>query len=138
MTVKQYLSQAYRLNELIQSNKDEVAQLNLLKDSLPGTDYSKERIQTSSQGDASFAKICDKIIDLEKVIEKEVEALIALKLQIRETINAVCDNEQRLVLKLRYLNFYTWEEAAEKMNVSVRTAIRIHDVAITNVIIPES
>lgn len=137
MNAKQYLKQAYRLNELIESNKQELEDLNLLSSSLPGIDYSKDRVQTSSSGNAGYTNIVDKIVDLEKAIKADIEKLLSLKLEIRTVINAVQDNEERLLLKCRYLNFMSWENICDRMNVSMRTAHRIHKIALENVEVPE-
>lgn len=130
MNIKQYLKQAYRLNELIQCNKQELDELNQLSTSLPGTDYSKDRVQTSASGDAGYTKIVEKIIELEDAIKSDVEKMLSLKLEIRNVINAVPDNEERLLLHLRYLNFMVWEDICDDMNVSMRTAHRIHSLAL--------
>lgn len=137
MDAKQYLSQAYRLNELILSNKAEIDDLNELKDGLPGIDYSKDRVQVSPSNDASYTKIIHMIADLEKTIEEDTIRMLSLKKQIRETIQSVQDNEQILALKLRYLNFLQWDDVAARMGVSQRTAIRIHDEALLNVVVPD-
>lgn len=137
MQAKQYLKQAYRLNELIQCNKQELDDLHLLSSSIPGIDYSKDKVQTNSSGDASYTNIVAKIIDLENAIKADIEKLLSLKLEIRTVINAVQDNEERLLLKCRYLNFMSWEDVCDEMNVSMRTAHRIHAVAIANVKVPE-
>ena len=136
MQTKQYLKQAYRLNDLIQSNQQELADLRSLSCSLPGGDYSQERVQSSSSNDARYTKIVDEIIELEKVITDETEKMLALKLEIRKVINAVQSNEERLLLKYRYLNFMSWNDICYKMNVSMRTAHRIHTSALAHVKIP--
>ena len=134
---KRYLNQAYRLNELIQSDKDELNDLEQLKDSIPGIDYSKDKVQVSPTNEASYAKIIAKIDNLVRVIHTDIENLLDLKLEIRTVISNVNKNAHRLVLQLRYLNFYKWNKIAEVMNVSERTAIRIHDDAIRKVKVPE-
>lgn len=137
MCTKQYLKRAYRLNELIQSNQQELDELHELSTSLPGIDYSKDKIQTSGSNDAGYAKIVEKIIELEKAIKSDIEKLLSLKLEIRTVINAVEDNEEKLLLKHRYLNFMSWDEICYEMNVSMRTAHRIHSSALQNVVVPE-
>lgn len=136
MQAKDYLRQAYRLNELIQCNKQELANLRYLSDDIPGVDYSKDRVQTSSPHEARFTKIVAKIIDLENAIQADIELLLSLKLEIRTVINAVKDNEERLLLKHRYLNFLSWDDICEQMNVSMRTAHRIHTSALSHVKVP--
>lgn len=137
MQAKQYLKQAYRLNELIQCNKQELDDLRFLSSSLPGIDYSKDRVQTSSSGDAGYTKIVAKIIDLEKAINADIEKMLSLKLEIRTVINAVQDNEEKLLLMCRYLNFMSWENICDELNVSLRTAHRIHAAALANIKVPE-
>lgn len=137
MQAKQYLKQAYRLNELIQCNQQELADLRLLSDSIPGIDYSKDRVQTSPSGDAGFTNIVAKIIELENAINTDIEKMLSLKLEIRTVINEVQDNEEKLLLKLRYLNFMSWEDICDEINVSMRTAHRIHAAALANVKVPE-
>ena len=137
MQAKKYLKQAYRLNELIQCNKQELDDLRVLSSSLPGIDYSKDRVQTSSSGEAGYTKIVDKIINLENAINADIEKILSLKLEIRTVINEVQDNEERLLLKHRYLNFMSWDDICEEMNISMRTAHRIHTAALANVKVPD-
>ncbi len=137
MRAKEYLKQAFRLYDLIQANKDELKELEALSFSIPGTDYTKDRVQSSPRNDASYTNIIAKIDELERVIKADINAMLTLKFEIREVINNVRDNEERLVLKYRYLNFLSWEEIAIKMNISLRTVFRIHGSALNHVVIPE-
>lgn len=136
MKAKEYLRQAYRINELIQSNQQELDELRDLSVNLSATDYSKDKVQTSSSDDASYTKIVEKIIELENAIKDDIEKMLSLKLEIRNVVNDVSDNEERLLLKLRYLNFLTWDSVCDEMNVSARTAHRIHAAALSHVKIP--
>ena len=136
MNAKRYLKQAYRLNELIQSNQQELDELRDLSTNLSGIDYSKDRVQTSTSNDAGYTKIVAKIVELENVIKEDIEKLLSLKLEIRTVINEVNDNEEKLLLKHRYLNFMSWDDICFEMNVSMRTAHRIHISALSKVIVP--
>ena len=137
MQAKEYLKQAYRLNELIQCDQQELDELRVLSRSLSGTDYSKDRVQTSPSTDAGYTKIVHKMMVLEDAINTEIENMLSLKLEIRTVINAVQDNEEKLLLKYRYLNFLSWEKICDEMNISMRTAHRIHVEALANVVVPE-
>lgn len=125
------------MNELIRCNEKELEELRSISTSLPGTDYSKEKVQTTPTGDATYTNVVLKIVELEETIKVEIEKLLKLKLEIRNVINTVRDNEERLLLKLRYLNFMTWDEVCYDMKVSMRTALRIHVRALNNVKVPE-
>ena len=133
MNVKEYLNQARCLNELIRSNEKEIADLRLSLSSISGIDYSKDRVQTTKQNDASFVNLIAKILEFEDVIKADIEKLLSLKLEIRNVIDSVKDNEQRLILRCRYLNCMKWDEICEEIGVSDRTAHRIHKNALENI-----
>ena len=137
MQAEQYLGQLYRLDELIQCNYEELEVLQLMKDNLKSTDYSQERVQGSPSGEAGFEKIVAKIIELENAITNDIVKMLSLKVEIRTVIEAVQDNEEKLLLNYRYLQFLSWLDICEKMSVSMRTAHRIHRSALANVKVPE-
>lgn len=57
MTAKQFLKQAYRLDELIKSNQEELMKLKEMSTSVGSFDYSKERVQTSPKAECPIHKI---------------------------------------------------------------------------------
>ena len=137
LKTKDYLKQAFRLHDLIRSNEKELKELQELSVSIPGTDYSKERVQTSGSHDARYTSIVIKICELEKMIQAEIDELLSLKIEIRDVINNVNNDEERLVLKYRYISFYTWESIADELNLSLRTVHRIHSDALRSVKVPK-
>lgn len=136
MNTKQYLKQAYLLNELIDSDLKELENLRDLSTSIT-SDTSKERVQSSSPSD-KIGNIVVKIITLENQINDEIDKFIDLKSEIRSTISAVVNPNEKLVLRLRYIEFLTWEQVAERMTYSVKQVFRIHGEAIKNLTSPES
>jgi len=137
MTAKQYLRQAYRLNELINSHIKELEQLRLISTSVPSTDFSKERVQGGQLPGDKIANIIGKIVDLERQINAEIDRFVDLKKEIHDVIEAVKSPDQRLVLRCRYIEFLTWEKTAEIMNYSIKQIHRIHSAALQNVVIPK-
>ena len=133
MNAKQYLRQAYRIDQLIRSNKKEIEELRELSTCISGIDTSKEVVQTSKSGDASYVKIIERIDELEKLIKSDIDKLLNLKIEIRNIIDSVPDSEERLLLHYRYLHFMNWEEICESMYVSERTIHRIHGRALNSV-----
>lgn len=131
VNAKQYLKQAYKLNERIESDKIELENLRSLSTSIAG-DMTQEKVQSSASGDKTLNIICA-IVDLEDEIKNEIEKLIRLKKEIRDVINKVEDVDEMLVLKYRYLMFLQWDEICEKMNYSKRQMYRIHDSALEHV-----
>lgn len=136
MNAKEYLQQAYRLNELINSNLVELQQLRDFSTSIAPVDVSKERVQGGIDSHDKIGSIVAKIADLDDVINSDIDKLVDLKQEIRTTINNVSDNDEKLLLRYRYINFYTWDEICEKFDTSMRNVQRIHSSALQNIIVP--
>lgn len=137
MNAQQYLRQAYRLDELIKSNQEELKNLREQAVTIGAVDYAKDKIQSSPNSDAPFSKTVMKIIELEKSIQADIDKLFNLKLEIREVINNMVDADERLLLRCRYLSYHSWDEICEEMHLSLRSVFRIHTSALKNIEIPE-
>ena len=93
MTVKEYFYQAYRLDQRINSNLEEVTALREMSSSV-SSPLLTERVQTSRKRDAPFVRCIEKIIDLEEKINKEIDLLVELKKEIRGVISTVEDTDR--------------------------------------------
>ena len=137
MTAKEYLRQAYRLDQKINSDLEEVAALREMASSVSSPQLS-ERVQTSRKGDAPFVRCLEKIIELEDKINKEIDLLMELKKEIRMVITTVEDTDERMVLKYRYVHNYTWEQIGNELHADARTVRRWHGKALLHVMLPEN
>ena len=137
MTAKEYLRQAYRLDQKINSDLEEVAALREMASSVSSPQLS-ERVQTSRKGDAPFTRCLDKILELEDKINKEIDLLVELKKEIRTVITTVEDTDERMVLKYRYVHNYTWEQIGNELHADARTVRRWHGKALLHVMLPEN
>ena len=135
MTAKEYLQQAYRLNELIDSDVHELERLRDLAGRISSPNFG-ERVQSSRNLDAPFVKYLGDIMEMEEKIQKELCRLVVLKKQILAALESVTDREERLLLTYRYLNNESWEQIAEGLSVSMSTVHRIHASALRNVPVP--
>lgn len=108
-------------------------ELNQLRDISMCIDYSKDRIQESKVADEKMVNQVNKIIELEKSIKKQIDKMIDLRIDIRDKIDNVENVDEKLLLKLKYLNFYSFEEISEEMNLSLSTIHRIHSNALRNI-----
>lgn len=136
MNTREYLSQLYRLNQIIDSNIAEVQRLRLLCESIPTTDFSRERV-SGGVHENKIAGLIGKAVDLETEIQAEIDSYIDLEREVRDVINAHENITERLLLRLRYIEFNTWERIAEKMNYSTMQIWRIHGSALKNLKIPD-
>lgn len=130
MNSKEYLGQAYRLNELIDSEIKELDELTSRRLSMESPKLDAIGKGSGVGAGAKYTYIIDKIIDLEEKINSEIDRYIDLKEELRTAINQVEDAEMRVLLIDRYLNFMTWTEIAVKMNYSERHIYRIHKQAL--------
>ena len=124
MTAKEYLEQAYRLDQRIQSKQEQIQSLNDLATrctaSMTGMPHSP------NHGGSQMADTISKIVDLQNVIAADMEALVNLKADISATIRAVSNVEYQLILEKRYIillcqiNFYMiviWNMVYYKKNI---------------------
>ncbi|KZL92838.1 DUF1492 domain-containing protein [Clostridium magnum] len=136
MMAKEFLRQAYRLNELINSDLEELQNLRELSRSISSPVF-EEKISGTKSTDPPFVRYVGKIIDLEKQIQQEVDRLVKLKSDIREAINQMQNVDEKLLLRYRYINFLNWEEICVNLNVSIRTVHRLHSSALQHLKVPQ-
>lgn len=142
MNVIKYLNQSRKLEQRIEINKLEINKLEIndlreLSTSVKAIRYDKDRIQISLKTQAPFIKYLVKIEKLEEKIRNEMDMLIALRIQTRETINTLTKEDERLVLIYRYCNSMTWQEIAYKTFSSRTSVIRCHNSAIRQLKLPD-
>ena len=135
MTSKEYLRQAYRLNELIDSDAEELERLRDLSFKIAGGNYG-ERVISSGRKGPSFVRYIDEIDEMERKIHAELCELVLLKRNITQAINRMENREERLVLTYRYLSNKTWEQISSILSVSIRTVHRIHQSALNHFSVP--
>ncbi len=137
MTNKEYLRQAYRLDQKIDSNIREVSYLRKMMGSI-SSPVLGDKVQTSRPAEAPFVRSVEKILALEEKINREIDLLVSLKEQMRGVIAAVHDTDERMVLCYRYIHSLTWEQISDELNESVSTVKRRHKSALTHVALPEN
>ena len=126
MTAKEYLSQAYRLDQRIDSNIAEITRLREMACGISSPSW-EEKVQTSRHTDAPFVRCLEKIMDLEKVVNRE---------QIRTTVDTVANVNERMVLRYRYIHNMTWEQIGGELNADESTIRRWHKAALSTVVLP--
>ena len=137
MTVKEYLHQAYRLDQRIKSDTLEAQNLREMAGSVSGLRYDVDRVQTSKNTDAPFVRALERLCELENKVADELALLSDLKKQIREVIETVPDTDERMVLKYRYIQNMTWEQIGNELFADRTTVYRWHGSALQHVQMPE-
>ncbi len=118
MKAKEYLGQAYLLDQRINSQLEQLTVLNDLATKC--TSMISDMPRNPNRGGSRMADTVSKIVDLQEEINRDVDALVDLKMEIIGVIRSVEKKEYRVLLELRYLCFKSWEDIAAEMNYSVR------------------
>jgi len=135
MTAKEYLQQALRLDERINSKISQLESLRELATKCTSTITGMPRNPSPSQSPMADA-VC-KIIDLQDEINRDIDHLVDLKRELVGVIRNVEDVECRLLLELRYLCFKSWEDIAVQMGYTTRNIHYLHKQALRLVIVPQ-
>ena len=108
VAAKKYLSQAFGLNQRIESKLGQIEELHDLATKATVT-YS-DMPRNPNKGHSRLEDAVIKIIELENEINKDMVELVELKKDIIRRIKAVESTELQTVLELRYLSYMRWEE----------------------------
>lgn len=125
MKAKEYLSQAYRIDQRINSKLEQIVSLREL--ATKATSTLSDTPPSGTRNVHSMEGIIVKMIELENEINKDIDTLVDLKRDIMVIIKKVNNLEQQTLLELRYLCFKTWEQIAVDMGYSLQHTFRIHD-----------
>ena len=136
MTARDYLSQAYRLDQRINSKLEQVESLNELATKVSSTLTGMPK--NTNRATSTMADTVTKIIALQEEINNDIERLVDLKREMVAVIKAVSNTERQTLLELRYLCFKTWEQIAVEMNYTVRNVHLLHKEALNAIVIPAS
>ena len=137
MTPKAYLNQAYRLEQRIRLDKEEIETLRALSTSV-GSPGFEERYNPNKATEAAFMKTLEKVSKYEEKVSRELDLLLKLKTEIQGVILAVPNMDERLVLTYRYLKNYTWARIGDELMADERTIRRWHNRALSHVVLPEN
>lgn len=136
MTAKEYLNQAYRLDQRINSKLEQVMSLRDL--TIKATATMSDMPSGGSRNAYRMQDIIEKIIDLENEINRDIDTLVNLKRELVAAIKAVSDPECQTLLELRFLCFKTWEQIAVEMDYSIQHIYRLRDRALKMIALPTS
>lgn len=132
MTAKEFLSQAYRIDQRINSKLEQVMSLRDL--AVKATVTLQGSVQKATRNVHSMEDIIAKMIDLEDEINRDIDTLVDLKRDIVKVIKRIKSPEYQTLLELRYLCFKTWEQIAVDMGYSIQNAYKMHDRALQSLI----
>ena len=107
MNAKEYLGQAYRLDQHINDRLMQLSQLRALTQRIT-TAYDGEVVSRTRNVHALEDSVI-RLMEAEESINEEIDRFVDIKMDISKTIARVRNENYRLILEKRYLCFMTWE-----------------------------
>lgn len=127
MTAKEYLKQAYSIDQRINAKIEQITSLRELtmKASATLSDMPKGTCDVHSK-----ESIIAKMLDLENEINTDIDELVTLKKEILSVIKSVDRAEYQTLLEMRYLCFKSWEQIAVELGYSLHHLYKVHNAAL--------
>lgn len=136
MTAKEYLRQAYLLDQRIEAK---LAQLQSLRElALKCTSVITGMPHGPNRGESKLENTLIKIVDMQTEINDDIDRLVDLKQEISTAIEALPDPQEQSVLLKRYLRYMSWAQIAEDLDYSIQHIYRLHWRALKNLSVPEN
>ncbi len=118
LTTKEFLEQGLFLDLEIKTKREEIGKLERL------VEETNKGLVVENQ--ISIKGLQDMISEYSDSLVKDITKLIYYKHSIITKINEVENSRDRILLKLRYIDFMTWYQIAEEMEYSSMQIQRIH------------
>ena len=123
--LRKYL-EAKRMQEVLEREIDELR----LDRMIPGSPAQDGMPHGSGGGDLSG--YVARLDELDRKLREQLERKIQLRAEITEKIDAMPNETESLLLRLRYIHGLKWEEVAVKMDYSWKQIHRLHSKALNN------
>jgi len=128
MTAREYLGQAYRLDQWINSKLRQVENLRSLTQRVTAS-YGREPV-SHTRNVTSLEDSIIRLMEGEEQINQQIDKMVNLKMDIAALIDHVRNENYRLILEKRYLCFLSWDEIATDMHYSSRWVRNVHERAL--------
>jgi len=131
MTAKEFLQQVYSAHHEVDIKLEQAAKLKSLAmrtttaiNQTPGGN-----LEASSRIEESVARMDE----ISTKLADDIRHLVEISSEVYKAIDQVKDTTERLVLKYRYLCFFSWQQISFIMKISVRQVYRVHAVALEKI-----
>ena len=128
MTAKEFLSQAYLLDQRVRSKMKQVEELRALACDVKA--FAGNEPVSHTRDVTSLQNAVVKIIEEEQALNDEIDRFVDARRQIRAVIDQVPDLTMRLILEKRYLLFEPWEKIVSDLVYTRRWVLHQHRVAL--------
>lgn len=128
MDVKDFFQAIREIDKQINGKLEQLERLEALATKV--TSAMSEAGSRPSGNSRSVENNVDKIIQLRKEINAEIDQFVDMKRTANEIISRIQNQRYRCVLEKRYLLGKTWETIAEELGVAYQSACRINGRAL--------
>lgn len=129
MTAKEYLQEIRKFDRYIEQKQIEYDSLYRLRGGARAIDYSKDKVQTSPDGQG-FTRISDRLIDLQSEINEAVDRFCQITHDRIEQIQQLSKVEYSEILFKRYVEYKSLEQIAYEMNYTYKYICQLHGEAL--------
>lgn len=125
MTAKEFLQQYLNAEHAINAKLEEISRLRSL--AMRTTQVlEKDKVFVQSSAGDRMAAIVDKIVDLEREVDKEIDELQEIRRRVQTAIDSIPNADQRNVLALRYIKGLRFNVIAEQLTYHYRWVLELH------------
>ena len=125
---KEYLGQAYRIDQRINSKIEQVSALNNM--ATKATSTISDMPGSATRNIHRMEDVIVKIINLQDEINADIDELVDIKAEVMSVIKSIDNLEYQTLLELRYLCFKPWEQIAIELGYSINNVFKMHRKAI--------
>lgn len=131
MLIKEFLGQAYRIDQRINSKLEQIVTLRELATKATAT--ISDMPVSGTRNINPMEVTVSKIVDLEAEINSDIDTLLENKRTIMSAIKRVKNPELQTLLEFRYLCFKTWEQIAVQMDYDLSWIHRLHKKSLSKI-----
>lgn len=128
MTAREFLRQSLKVKCKLDCKLEQVQELKDLANRITPVFNG-----TPTVSNKCLSKLESAIVNLQEqseILGEDVVKYLQVRSEIADTITAVIDEDERLILEYRYLTFRKWRQIAAEMNVSLQRVYQLHDQAL--------
>jgi len=129
MNAKNYLKQAFFLDQRINDSLQELERLRARAFSIGATPMSRDKMQSGKISDIVGDSV-SAIVDLDAEINRKIDKYADKKREIEALIDRVFDEILKIILQKRYIHFKEWEQIAVDLGYTYRHTTRLHGEAL--------
>ena len=130
MEAKAYLRQLKRLDVCIKQKQQECDELRAAACSIGATDYSKDKVLSSVDNEASFTKTIHRLEALMDEVNNQIDTYVDLKHKIINQIQQLQNPKFIEILFKHYVEDKRLEQVAVEMNYTYQYVVELHGYAL--------